>query len=86
MAPFSRAAALEPPRRIGQYELSNEEDHAHLKVDLDFSERMSSVLSLVIQIKARSCVVPGAAVCVPPSVLQLLVMDYGFSQHNEHII
>ena len=39
------------------YELSDEEDHAHLKIDLDFSERMSSVLSLVIRLKTRSCVV-----------------------------
>lgn len=73
MAPFSRAAALEPPRRIGQYELSNEEDHAHLKVDLDFSERMSSVLSLVIQIKARSCVV-----CFPVLLSVCLQVCYNF--------
>lgn len=69
MAPFSRAAALEPPRRIGQYE----EDHAHLKADLDFSERMSSVLSLVIQIKARSCVV-----CFPVLLSVCLQVCYNF--------
>lgn len=50
---------------------------------------MSSVLSLVVQLKALSCVVcfPVLLVCVRPSVLQLLVtgiMDFPSTMNVSH--